>query len=386
MKGSIWFKYMALPLLAFFFPVPGKAAGDTLLMYVGTYTGKGSEGIYLFKFDPGTGEVRSIGLAARTENPSFLAVDPNGRFLYAVNEIDSFQKQRAGAVSTFAISSESGKLKQLQQVSSLGGSPAHLSLDRSGRYVLVANYSGGNVAVFPISPDGRLGKETAIMQAHGSSVNKARQEAPHAHFIQTTPDNRLALVADLGIDKLLAYDFDDMTGTLRLDSAKVRTVDPGAGPRHVAMVPSGRHVYVVNELNSTVTHFSCQAEPECLEAKETVSTLPPGFSGANTTAEIIVDAQGKFLYVSNRGDDSIVQFGIDAADGSLRLIDRFPCGGKSPRNIALDPTGRWLFSANQNSNTITLFQVNPADGRLTAVPKPVKVSTPVCVTFVRNHK
>jgi 6-phosphogluconolactonase len=355
-------------------------------MYVGTYTGKGSEGIYLFQFDPGTGEVRSKGLAARTENPSFLAVDPTGRFLCAVNEIENFQKQRAGAVSTFAISAESGKLKQLQQVSSLGGSPAHLSLDRSGRYVLVANYSGGNVAVFPISPDGRLGKETAFMQAHGSSVNKARQEAPHAHFIQTTPDNRLALVADLGIDKLLAYDFDDKTGSLKLDSVKVRTLDPGAGPRHVAIVPSGHHLYVVNELNSTVTHFSYQGESGSLEAKETVSTLPPGFSGTNSTAEIITDAQGKFLYVSNRGDDSIVQFGIDAGDGSLKMIDRFPCGGKSPRNIALDPTGRWLFSANQNSNTITLFQVNPADGRLTAMPKPINVFSPVCVTFVRNHK
>jgi 6-phosphogluconolactonase len=357
-------------------------AHDRLLVYVGTYTGKGSEGIYLFQFDTATGELLSKGLAARTENPSFLVADSRGKFLYAVNENEAFGKTGTGAVSVFAIQPVSGRLNLRQQVSSLGPGPAHLSLDRAERFLMVANYGGGSVAVFPVLAGGRLGDYTAYIQAHGSSVNRLRQESPHAHCVQTTPDNRLVLVADLGIDKLLVYDFDHDTGLLTPDSARTRSLAPGAGPRHFAIAPGGGNVYVANELSSSVTHFSYNPSETMLEKQETVSTLPAEFAGTNSCAEIIVDPQGKNLYVSNRGDDSIVQFGIDHRSGKLRLVDRVSCGGKSPRSIALAPGGRWLLSANQNSNRITLFRVDPASGRLQATRHSMDVVSPVCVIFV----
>jgi 6-phosphogluconolactonase len=353
--------------------------------YVGTYTGKGSQGIYAFHFDAATGEIQLDGLAAQTENPSFLAADSGGQFLYAVNEIDTFKGQRSGAVSVFSIQSPSSSLKVLQQVSSLGSGPAHLSLDRTGKFLLVANYGGGNVAVFPIGPDGQLGNHTAFIQAYGSSVNASRQEAPHAHAIQVTPDNRRAIVADLGTDKLFAYDFDSRAGTLSLDSAKVRAVQSGSGPRHFVITPSGKYLYVVNELTSSVTLFAYDAARGSLEMRQTLSTLPDGFAASNTTAEIVMDAKGRFLYVSNRGDDSIVVFSIDAANGTLKLVQRIPSGGKTPRNIAFDRTGRWLFSANQKSNVMTLFRVNADDGRLTATSQSITVVSPVCVTLVSRH-
>ncbi len=353
--------------------------------YVGTYTGKGSKGIYAFRFDASTGESHLVGLAGATDNPSFLATDPGGRFLYAVNELDSFKKQPTGAITVFSITPETGALKFLQQVSSLGGAPAHVSLDRSGRFLLVANYGGGNVAVFPIGRDGKLGNHTAFMQAHGSSVNLERQAGPHAHCIQVTPDNRLAIVADLGIDKLLVYNFNDRNGALAADSTKFRALEPGVGPRHVAMVPSGKFMYVVNELTSSLTLFVYDAARGSLEMKQTASTLPVGFAGTNTAAEIIVDSKGKFLYVSNRGDESIVLFSINPDNGSMTPVQWVPSGGKTPRHIALDPTGGWLFSANQNSGMIKLFRVNPDDGRLTATSQSVKVASPVCVTFVSRH-
>ncbi len=373
---------MACSLVTMLAGSAGIATGGAQLVYVGTYTGKGSEGIYCFRFDPTTGEIGPLGLAARTDNPSFLVADPHGKFLYAVNEVDSFQGRPAGAVSAFLIERGSGGLRPLQQVSSLGGGPAHLSLDRSGRFLLVANYGGGSVAVFPVGKDGRVGEHTAFMQAYGSSVNPKRQAGPHAHCVRVTTDNRLAIVADLGIDKLLVYDFNDRTGSLTADSSKSASLDPGAGPRHVVMGPSGRFVYVVNELASSVTVFAYDAREGTLKRKQTITTLPAGFTGPNTTAEIVVDQQGRFLYVSNRGDDAIVVFGIDGREGTLTRMQHMPCGGKSPRHIELDPTGRWLFSANQRSNTVSLFQVGAADGKLTPTSRSVTLTSPVCVTFV----
>ncbi len=246
----------------------------------------------------------------------------------------------------------------------------------------MANYGGGSVAVFPVGNDGRLGEHTAFMQAYGSSVNPKRQAGPHAHCVRVTTDNRLAIVADLGIDKLLVYDFNDRTGSLTADSSKSASMDPGEGPRHIAMGPSGRFVYVVNELTSSVTVFALDARHGAMKRRQTVSTLPAGFTGTNTTAEILVDRQGRFLYVSNRGDDVIVVFGIDGREGTLTRMQRVPCGGKSPRHIELDPTGRWLFSANQRSNVLSLFQVGPGDGKLTPTSRSVTLTSPVCVTFV----
>jgi len=374
--------FKLLCLLAVLLVTAAEAPADEHLVYVGTYTGKGSEGIYAYRFDPATGETSLLGLAAGTDNPSFLAVDPNGRFLYAVNEVDTFRKEPTGAVSVFAIDRESGRLKLLQQVSSLGGGPAHVSLDRSARYLMVANYNGGSVVVFPIGKDGRLGRHTAFIQNAGSSVNPERQAGPHAHFIQFTLDNRFAITADLGLDKLLVHRFDANTGSLTPASPGFVAVDPGAGPRHVAFAPSGKFVYVVNELASTVTVFAFQPGEGALRGVQTVPTLPAGFSGNNTGAEIAVDAKGRFLYVSNRGDDSIAVFSIHPRNGNLKSLEWVPSGGKTPRHFAIDPTGEWLFAANQGSDNISLLRIDQKSGRLTPTGRSLEVVSPVCACIV----
>jgi 6-phosphogluconolactonase len=372
-----------LVILATFLAATLASAADFgYLVYVGTYTDKDSKGIYAFRFDPASGESESIGLAAETQNPSFLAAGPNEKFLYAVNEIDIFSGAMTGAISAFAIDKDSGKLTLLQQISSLGAGPAHLSLDQTDQYVLVANYDSGNIAVFPIEKDGRLGSRTAFVQHVGSSVNKERQSTPHAHEIQTSIDNQFVLTADLGLDKLLIYRFDAKTGSLTPNSPPFVKVSPGSGPRHFAIAPSGKFVYLVNELSSTVTVFSYDAASGKLHQEQTISTLPQDFRGENTTAEIEVDAAGKFLYVSNRGDDSIAMFAIDSHNGKLSFLKRVPTGGKTPRHFSLDPTGRWLFVENQDSGTVNLFSVDPANGRLTVTSHGWKVPSPVCLVFV----
>jgi 6-phosphogluconolactonase len=360
----------------------GEAADYKYLVYVGTYTGKGSEGIYAYRFDPATGESSAVALAAATDNPSFLAIDAKGRLLYAVNELDTFHNEPTGAVSVFATDRQSGTLQQLQQVSSLGQGPAHVSLDTSGRFLMVANYNSGNYAVFPVGTDGRLGPHSAFMQDVGSSVNPARQAGPHAHSIQVTSDNRFVLVADLGLDQLLVYRFDANTGTLTPGSPKFVTVDPGAGPRHVAFAPSGKFMYMVNEIASTITVFAYKSGPGTFHRQQTISTLPKPFAGTNTAAEITVDASGRFLYVSNRGDDSLVVFRIHPDHGRLTPLQRVPSGGKTPRHFAIDPTGKWLFAANQDSNNIRLFQIDPKNGRLRPTDRRLDVVSPVCVRIV----
>jgi 6-phosphogluconolactonase len=352
------------------------------LVYVGTYTDKGSKGIYAYRFDPSSGELGDIGLVAATDNPSFLAVGLNHKVLYAVNETSSFNGGQTGAVSTFALDRGTAKLTLLQQVSSLGADPAHLSLDVSGRYLLVANYTSGNIASFPIQPNGTLGGRTAFVQHAGSSANKDRQSGPHAHEIQATADNKFVLVADLGLDELLIYRFDAETGALSPASLPFVKVSPGSGPRHFVLAPNGRFVYLVNELSSTEIVYSFDGSSGKMTELQTISTLPQDFKGENTTAEIATDAAGKFLYASNRGDDSIAIFAIDPKTGKLSLIDRIKTGGKEPRHFTLDPTGKWLFAENQNSNDIRVFRVDQKSGRLTPTPQTIQVNSPVCVVFV----
>lgn len=374
-------------LLLFILPVTvtvtnGEPADSQYRVYVGTYTGKGSEGIYAYRFDPTTGESSSVGLAASMDNPSFLAVAPKGRFLYAVNELDMYHNKPTGAVSVFAIDPESSKLKLLQQVSSLGSSPTHLSLDKSARYLMIANYNSGSVAVFSIRNDGQLGSYTTFVQDVGSSVNPERQAGPHAHSIQVTPDNRFVLVADLGIDKLLVYRFDSNSGALTPATPPFVKIEPGSGPRHFAFAPSGKFVYLLSEMGSTVTVYAYNPERGTLQNKQTVSTLPKNFTGNNRAAEIAVDEKGRFLYVSNRGDDSIVEFSINPKNGSLTPLHWVPSGGKTPRYFAIDPSGKWLFAANQDSNNIRLFQIDPKNGRLIQTAQSLNLVSPVCVRFV----
>jgi 6-phosphogluconolactonase len=369
-------------LLVLLTALAAHAVAAQYLMYIGTYTDKGSKGIYAYRFDPDSGKTDAIGLVAETANPSFLAVDPNHKYLYAANETDNFNGGHTGAVSAFAVNRATGGLTFLQQVSSLGADPAHLSVDKTGHYLLVANYTSGNIAVFPIESNGRLGPHSAFEQHAGSSVNKERQAGPHAHEILPSNDNRFVLTADLGLDELLVYHFDPKNGSLTPDDPPFAKVSPGSGPRHFAISPSGEFVYLVNEMASTVTVFAYSADAGKLKELQTTSTLPVGFKGENTTAEIALDAAGKFLYVSNRGDDTIAVFAVDPHNGTLSFVERVTTGGKTPRHFTLSPTGKWLLAANEDSNSITFFRVDPSNGRLTPTSQALQVASPVCVVFV----
>lgn len=358
------------------------------LVFVGTYTEKQqSKGIYAFRFDPASTELAPLGLAAETTNPSFLATDPTRHFLYAVNEIQKYKDASSGGVSAFAVDSEkgsgpTGKLQLLNEVASRGADPCYISFDKTGKYALVANYTGGSIAVFPVQPDGHVGEASAFMQHAGSSVNRERQEGPHAHWIETTPDNRFAIAVDLGLDELLVYRFDEKKGTLTPNNPPYAKLDPGAGPRHLAFSPHGKFAYVVNELQSTITTFAYDATKGELHKLKTVSTLPKDFSGNNDTAEIKVHPNGKFLFASNRGHDTIALFSINSKTGALTLVDHSPTQGKTPRNFEIDPSGKFLFVANQETNNIVVFQITPSTGRLTATKQRVEVAAPVCLKFM----
>jgi 6-phosphogluconolactonase len=352
------------------------------LVFIGTYTQQNSKGIYAYRFDEATGKVTALGLAAESVNPSFLAVDPSERFLYADNETDNYEGRKTGAVSAFSINRSTGKLTFLNQVASRGTAPCYVSLDHTGKYVLVANYGSGSVAVFPVLADGSLGKASAFDQHTGHSVNPKRQEGPHAHSISLSPDNRFALAADLGLDELLVYRFDPISGSLQPNDPPFAKVAPGAGPRHFAFSPNGKFVYVISEMGSTITAFTYDANRGVLHEFQAISTLPGGYHGESTGAEVEVHPSGKFLYASNRGDDSIAVFRVNARSGKLTPIESISTQGKTPRNFAIDPTGSYLFAANQDSDTVVVFQIHQETGRLTPTGQVLKISSPVCVVFV----
>jgi 6-phosphogluconolactonase len=360
-------------------PVPKR-----YLAYIGTYTEKTkSKGIYAFRFDDGSGKLNSMGIVAETPNPSFLALHPSGKYLYAVNETGEFGSEKSGAVSAFSIDRKTGKLKLLNQVASRGAGPCHISLDKTGRYVLVANYDSGTVAVFPVQDDGQLGKYTGFAKHTGQSVNKERQEGPHAHWIATSPDNQFVLAADLGIDRILVSKFHLKDGAFTSNKANSGAkLKAGAGPRHAAFSPNGKFFYVASELNSTVTAFSYNAKDGSLHELQALSTLPKDFSGANDVAEIAVHPSGRFLYVSNRGRDSLAVFSIDPRKGTLTPVADIATQGKTPRNFAIDPSGKFLLAANQESNTIVVFHIDPSTGGLTLTGQVAEVPSPVCIAFL----
>ncbi len=359
----------------------GKASPE-YLVYFGTYTGHGSKGIYACRFRPATGRLTAVELAAETVNPSFLAADAGGRYLFAANEIGDYQGARSGSVSSFAIDRRSGKLTARNTVASRGADPCHLAVDREGRHVLVANYTGGSVAVLPVDGEGMLGEAADFVQHLGSSVNPDRQKEPHAHNVILTPGERFAMVADLGLDKLLVYRFDHRKGALTPNDPPYGRVAPGSGPRHIALHPNGRFAYVINEMGNSITAFTWDGSRGSLNQVQTVSTLPRDFKGENTTAEIAVHPSGRYLYGSNRGHDSIAVYAVDQDKGTLKAIEDVATRGKEPRNFALDPTGGYLLAANQNSNTVVVFKIDPRTGRLAPAGQQVQVISPVCVTFV----
>jgi 3-carboxymuconate cyclase len=355
---------------------------ESPLLYVGTYTdGARRDGIHLLRMDSTTGAVRHVAAVDAGPNPSFLAIRPDGRTLFAVNEISELAGRPTGALRSFRIDAASGGLTPINAQSSEGAAPCYVSTDATGRVALVANYVGGSVAVLRIREDGALTNASQVVQHVGTGKNAERQEHAHAHCIVPHPDNGFALAADLGVDRVLVYRLDVAAGTLTHVEGSDAVMRPGTGPRHLAFHPTLPIVYVAGELSSTVSVLRCDPATGALSAVQTLSTLAAGFTRANNPADIHVAADGRTLYVSNRGENSIAVFGVTTGTGTLTLRQSVPTGGDWPRNFTLDPTGRWLLVANQRSGSIVVFARDQDDGRLAPTSQRMDLPAPVCLRF-----
>ncbi len=364
---------------------PPRSKARDMLLYVGTYTSgeSKSKGIYIHKFDGATGKLTPHRVVEGVEEPSFLTIDRRGRYLFAVNETIEFDGMKSGAVSSFEIDRKSGDLKLLNKQPSMGGAPCHITASDNGRFVLVANYVGGNVAVLPVGEDGRLGKAIDLEQHSGTGPNKDRQEAAHAHSIILDKKNNFAFVNDLGIDRVMIYEFDDKKGMLTSNSTQpYYSTAAGAGPRHFKIHPNGKFAFVVNELDTTLTSLAFDAKTGALKAIDTLSTLPAGVSDpSNSCADLHVSPNGEYVYASNRGHDSIAVYAFDKASGKMRLVEIVSTRGKTPRNFAIDPTGSYLLAANQRSDSIVTFAIDKSSGKLTYTGATIETPTPVCLQF-----
>ena len=362
---------------------PAKAA---YFVYVGTYTGPASKGIYGFRFDPASGKFTPLGVAAEIANPSFVVTDPTHHYLYAVTEMsaepgaDSYKKD--GTITSFAINPHTGALTFLNKVDAGGGGSCHLVVDKTGRMLFVANYGSGSVASFAIKPDGSIGDRTGFDQHTGSSVDPARQKGPHAHAVVLSPDNRFLFVPDLGTDQIKIYKVDAARQTFTPSDPPFATVKAGLGPRHFTFGPSAKFAYAVCEMGSSVAVFAYNPAQGALTPVQTISTLPEDFKGEDGSAEIEIDRNGRFLYASNRGMDSITVFAIDPVKGTLHRAQTISSQGKMPRNFALDPTGKYLVAANQKSGQMVVFSVDPHNGELSPQGQTLNVGAPVSILFV----
>jgi 6-phosphogluconolactonase len=360
------------------FPAVSQTPAQKFLAFVGTYTDKtDSKGIYAFDFDSSSGRLTPRGLATEAPNPSWVVIHPNGKWAYAANE-----SGKQSAISAFSIDAGSAKLTLLNKLPAAGEDPCYLSFDKTGKYLFVANYTSGNVVVFPILPDGKLGEHTFVVKDAGTvGPNKERQEGPHAHWIESSPDNRFVFVADLGLDRILSYRFDATKGMLTPNKPFFRPLAAGAGPRHAALSPAGDYFYVLSEINSTVTTFAYARDHGVFGYLGVVPMLPINFEGRNEAAEIAIHPSGKWLFASNRGKDSIAVFSIAPATGKLKAAGEYVTGGKEPRHFAIDPSGRFVLAENQNSNSIVVFRINPETGALSQVSTTEGVPSPVCAVF-----
>lgn len=366
--------------------LPEAAFADTpaRFAYVGSYTkdppGGGNDnpvGLSVFRVDPKSGEFTLV-QQVPSANPSFVALDPSQRFLYVINEIDDYQGQKTGSAEAYSINPETGTIALLNRQSVMGTIPGHLTVDPTGKYLVVANYMGGNFVTLPIEADGRLGPVAGAFANKGDGPNAQRQEGPHPHAVVFDQAGRFIATADLGVDKVQILRLEG--GNLRLVSEA--SMPPGAGPRHVAFHQDGRILYVINELNATITALEYDpASGQLGRQLQTVPTEPAGYSGPQSTAEIAVHPSGKFLYASNRGHNSIAAFRIDPASGLLSPIGHTTSGIEFPRNFAIDPSGAWLYAANQKGDTIVQFQVDQATGRLDPTGRVTRSVTPVAIVF-----
>ncbi|MFA6128159.1 MAG: lactonase family protein [Bacteroidales bacterium] len=349
-------------------------------LYIGSYTDLPGQGITICHFDSQSRSIQPDAVCG-SKNPSFLVFGNQRKFLYAVNETADFGGKNSGSVNSFACDEKTGRLTFLNSQPSLGASPCHLTLDRTGKFILVANYMGGNVAVLPVLPDGKVGEPVEMVQHTGSGINKSRQEVPHAHSVNLSPDNRFAFVCDLGIDRIMVYQFNHQTGKLTAAGTPWFQTAPGAGPRHFTFSADGKHAFAVNELNSTLTLFSYDGPRGKLTELQTVTTLPENFTGENTCADVHLHPNGRFVFASNRGNDSIAVFSINREAGTLKLIQNQSTLGKTPRNFVIHPSGRFLLAANQNSNSVHVFSLDPGTAKLAPAGKSISIDKPVCLLF-----
>ena len=368
-------------LLIFCLPLIGAETSGRFFAYVGTYTGGASKGIYVAKFDAATGKLSAPELAAETPNPTFLAIHPSGKFLYADSEVVADGK-KSSALAAFAIDRTTGRLTALNSEPCGGRGVCHVAVDATGKCALAANYGSGSIAALPIGEDGRLGELSASAQHIGQSVNTNRQAGPHAHQVVVDAANRFLFVCDLGLDKVMSYRLNAAKAEFLPNKPQATALAAGSGPRHLAFHPNGKFAYVVSELASTVTTFAYDAEHGALKELQTSPTLPAGFTNVNTAAEVVVHPSGKFLYASNRGHDSVAVFTIDEATGQLTPAGHQPTQGRKPRFITLDPTGGFLFAANQDGGNVVVFRVDGATGKLTPTGESLQLASPVCVQFV----
>ncbi len=348
--------------------------------FIGTYTKTTSRGIYAATLDATTGALSAPVLAAETVNPTFLALHPNGRVLYALREL----AQAGGAISAHAIEPATGKLTPLNEQASGGASLTHLAIDATGRALVAVSYAAAYTVAFPLEADGRVSPPQPLLLHQGPpGPNPTRQDKPHAHSVTLSPDNRFAFVADLGLDRVFSYRLDSATATLTPNDPPFIPITPGAGPRHSKFSPDSRFYYVLDEIDGSVTVCAYDALRGTGTPIQHISTLPPGFkiTDPDRAAEVRIHPNGKFLYASNRGHDSLTVFAIDPATGKLTTVEFAPCGGKAPRNFALTPDGAWLVCAHQDSDTLCSFRVDPATGQLTRIPGTIAVPMPVCVLF-----
>jgi 6-phosphogluconolactonase len=359
--------------------------GDQLV-YIGTYTGEKSKGIYAFRFDSGSGALTPLGLAGEVTNPSFLAIHPTRRFVYSVSEVENFDGKKVGAVSGFTIDRATGKLTLLNTVESKGAGPCHVSVDKTGKNVLVANYGGGSVAVLPVDTStGRLKEASSFMQHSGQVADMKRQGGPRGHSINLSPDNRFAIAADLGLDQLIVYKFDAAQGKLTPNDPPFIKLAPRSGPRHFAFHPNGKYGYAINEITCTMSALSWDKKTGVFKELQTITTLPADVpvTAKLSTAEVQVHPSGEFVYGSNRGHDSIAVFSVDPRKGTLTAVEHTPTQGNIPRNFGIDQTGKFLIAANQRSNNLVVFKIDQGTGKLTPTGQTAEVGTPVCVRFMR---
>lgn len=352
-------------------------------VYFGTSATDARRGIYLSSLDQGTGALSPARKVADKSDSVFMAFSPDRKHLYALAEVRRFGMKPVEAIETYEVDAATGNLMNVGERVAGGSESCHISVDPSGRCVLTANYDGHYVEVFPISKDARVGARTCIVRHSGSGPNPTRQESAHPHSINVDPTRRFAIVADLGLDRLFVYRLDPAAGTLSPNDPPSVNVAPGAGPRHFAFHPDGIHAFVINEMGGTITAFNWDGDKGVLTPYETVPILPNDYKGLNTSAEVVVSKDGKFVYGSNRGDDSIVVHAFDSSTGKLTFVQRITDGIKVPRNYAIDPSGKWLVCGNLAANTATVYQIERETGRLTLTGT-IAVPEPLCVRFLQR--